>query len=140
MINQSWKIVGLLLLLAGCNTSQLPEPTAAELSTQDATCATWQADQVYNRGNVVLYNEVIYKANWWTQNNNPALNNGASGSGQPWTIVTEGCSPSGARRQPPTQNRSPPRSFLLHQRLLTQTAMHASATSCSGVSTLETSP
>ena len=79
MINQSWKIVGLLLLLAGCNTSQLPETTAAELNTQDVTCATWQADQVYNGGDVVLYNEVIYKANWWTQNNDPALNNGAGG-------------------------------------------------------------
>jgi chitodextrinase len=32
-------------------------------------------------------NGVTYKANWWTQNADPAHNNGGTGTGQPWTIV-----------------------------------------------------
>ena len=51
-------------------------------------CApAWSSTAVYNAGNTASVNGVNYRANWWTQGNNPATNNGPTGSGQPWTIV-----------------------------------------------------
>jgi chitinase len=34
---------------------------------------------------VASENSINYVANWWTQGNDPATNNGGSGSGEPWT-------------------------------------------------------
>ena len=53
------------------------------------TCApTWSATQVYVAGNTASLNGVNYRANWWTQGQNPATNNGPyPGSGQPWTNI-----------------------------------------------------
>jgi chitodextrinase len=45
----------------------------------------WSAGNVYTAGMTAIENGVIYKANWWTQGNDPAHNSGAFG--QPWTIV-----------------------------------------------------
>ncbi|WP_193570328.1 carbohydrate-binding protein [Luteibacter yeojuensis] len=51
-----------------------------------AECApAWEAGKVYTGGNTASENGVNYIANWWTQGNEPATNNGGSGSGQPWT-------------------------------------------------------
>jgi hypothetical protein len=51
-----------------------------------ASCApAWEAGKVYTAGNTASENGVNYVANWWTQGNEPATNNGGSGSGQPWT-------------------------------------------------------
>ncbi len=53
-----------------------------------ATCAApWSASAVYTGGNPASVGSVNYVANWWTQGNNPATNNGGSGSGQPWTAT-----------------------------------------------------
>ena len=49
--------------------------------------AAWSAASVYTAGAQVSENGVIYRANWWTQNQSPATNNGGSGTGEPWTIV-----------------------------------------------------
>jgi hypothetical protein len=50
----------------------------------------WDANTVYaNPKNNVVYNNVIYYNNWWTQGNNPATNSGGQYSGQPWTVVGE---------------------------------------------------
>ena len=36
-------------------------------------------------GTLVVQGGIEYKNNWWTQGNNPTTNNGAAGTGQPWT-------------------------------------------------------
>lgn len=53
-----------------------------------ATCAAaWSATAIYTGGQQVSENGIIYQANWWTQDNDPASNSGGPGSGQPWTAV-----------------------------------------------------
>ena len=61
-----------------------PVQTAQAQSTP-ACAAAWSASTAYNGGAVVSENGTNYVANWWTQGNDPATNNGAGGSGQPWT-------------------------------------------------------
>src|SRR5690348_15296133 len=49
-------------------------------------CATaWSSTAVYTAGMQASENGTNYTANWWTQGNDPATNNGGPGSGQPWT-------------------------------------------------------
>jgi chitodextrinase len=36
---------------------------------------------------MVSYSGYVYKANWWTKGNNPASNNGGSGSGEEWLKI-----------------------------------------------------
>lgn len=43
----------------------------------------WLSSAIYTGGNVVSYLGIRYRANWWTQGNNPAQN---SGSGQVWAV------------------------------------------------------
>lgn len=47
-------------------------------STTPNTCSApaWDAATVYNGGDQVSYNGVLYQANYWTQNNNPSTSNG----------------------------------------------------------------
>jgi hypothetical protein len=56
---------------------------AAHAST--ACAAAWSSTTVYTAGQQASENGINYTANWWTQGNDPATNNGGSGSGQPWT-------------------------------------------------------
>ena len=49
--------------------------------------AAWSASTVYTGGGTASENGVNYRANWWTQGNDPATNNGPAGSGQPWTAA-----------------------------------------------------
>lgn len=50
----------------------------------------WSATTSYaNAGTLVVRNGKEYKNNWWTQDNDPETNNGASGTGQPWTLVAD---------------------------------------------------
>ena len=66
------------------------------------TCATpWSATQVYTAGNTASRSNVNYRANWWTQGNDPATNSGGSGSGQPWTS-TGACGGTGGDTTPPS--------------------------------------
>jgi chitodextrinase len=52
------------------------------------SCApTWSSTSVYTAGMTASLNGVNYQANFWTQNQNPATNNGGPGSGQPWTNI-----------------------------------------------------
>lgn len=49
-------------------------------------CApAWSSSQVYTGGMTASENGVNYLANYWTQGQDPATNNGPAGSGQPWT-------------------------------------------------------
>jgi chitodextrinase len=73
----------------------------AGASTSAFACSTpWSASSIYTAGAQASENGVIYRANWWTQNQDPATNNGPyPGSGEPWTIVG---SCSGCASLPPT--------------------------------------
>ncbi|MEN3325952.1 MAG: hypothetical protein V7638_759 [Acidobacteriota bacterium] len=52
------------------------------------SCApTWNSTSVYTAGNTASLNGTNYQANFWTQGQNPATNNGGPGSGAPWTII-----------------------------------------------------
>ncbi|MBZ0221502.1 MAG: carbohydrate-binding protein [Dokdonella sp.] len=65
-------------------------------------CATaWSASTAYNGGDVASQNSVNYRANWWTQGDEPASHNGAPGSGQPWTVVEACEGDGGGGNEPP---------------------------------------
>ena len=50
------------------------------------TCASpWSSTSVYTAGMTASLNGLNYTANFWTQGQSPATNNGGPGSGQPWT-------------------------------------------------------
>ena len=105
---RKWRIAGFLLVLAGCSVQPVP---TAETTVQAVSCVPWQASQVYTAGDTVTYGGASYRANWWTQGNNPASSNGGPGSGQPWTKVNS-CSttapPPPPTPQPPAPNPGPP--------------------------------
>ena len=62
------------------------------LAGSGGSCATaWSATAVYTAGMTASLSGENYVANFWTQNQSPATNNGGSGSGEPWT-ATGACS------------------------------------------------
>ena len=48
--------------------------------------AAWSSTKIYNAGDRVKELDVIYKADYWTQNNRPSQNHG---SGKPWSVVSK---------------------------------------------------
>lgn len=82
LFGASGSIAGAVVAIAAGTV--LPVSTAH--AQAGAACATaWNATSVYTAGNVVSKSGVNYKANWWTQGDDPATHSGGSGSGQPWT-------------------------------------------------------
>ena len=71
-------------------------PTAREAAA-NPQCEPWNAATAYLAGDTVTENGKTYRANWWTQGEDPATHNGVAGSGQPWT-ETDTC---GAPPPPP---------------------------------------
>jgi len=59
--------------------------TSAVMQAQTACSAAYNSATAYSGGATVSENGINYLANWWTQGQDPATNNGPSGSGQPWT-------------------------------------------------------
>jgi chitinase len=84
-------------LTAGGSVLALASGPAAQAST--ACAAAWSSSTVYTAGNQASENGINYTANWWTQGNDPATNNGGSGSGQPWT--SDGACTGGGGGTPP---------------------------------------
>lgn len=70
-------------LTAGGSVLALASGPAAQAAT--ACAAAWSSTAVYTAGMMASENGINYTANWWTQGNDPATNNGGSGSGEPWT-------------------------------------------------------
>jgi chitinase len=70
-------------LTAGGSVLALTLGSAAQAATACATA--WSSTAVYTAGMQASENGVNFTANWWTQGNDPATNNGGPGSGQPWT-------------------------------------------------------
>ena len=55
-------------------------------SASATTCAAaWSSTAIYTAGMTASENSINYVANWWTQGNDPATNNGGTGTGEPWT-------------------------------------------------------
>jgi hypothetical protein len=70
-------------LAAGGSILAVASAPAAQAAT---TCsAAWSSTTVYTAGQQASENGIEYTANFWTEGNDPATNNGGSGSGQPWT-------------------------------------------------------
>lgn len=88
-----------------------PTPTATPTPTPPAGgggCApAWVASQVYTAGNKASLNGINYTANFWTQNQSPATNNGGPGSGQPWTSNGSCAAPSPTPTPKPTPTPTP---------------------------------
>jgi chitinase len=79
--------------------------TAVDVTTSaggGGTCATaWSSTAIYTAGMTASESGENYVANYWTQGNNPATNNGGAGSGEPWT-ATGACSSCSAAPGVPT--------------------------------------
>src|SRR5678816_3680888 len=59
----------------------------ARVGAAQTTCSpTWNSTSVYTAGMKASLNGINYTANFWTQGQSPATNNGGPGSGQPWTL------------------------------------------------------
>ncbi|MCA5922217.1 carbohydrate-binding protein [Curtobacterium oceanosedimentum] len=58
---------------------------APAVAATPACASAWNAGTAYNGGATVSENGSNYRANWWTQGDDPATHSGATGSGQPWT-------------------------------------------------------
>ncbi len=59
---------------------------AAPAAQAATTCAAaWSSTTVYTAGQQASEGGINYTADYWTEGNDPATNNGGSGSGQPWT-------------------------------------------------------
>ncbi|MGD0558389.1 MAG: carbohydrate-binding protein [Streptosporangiaceae bacterium] len=70
-------------LTVGGSVLAVASGPAAQAST---TCAAaWSSTTVYTAGDQASEDGINYTANWWTEGNDPATNNGGSGSGEPWT-------------------------------------------------------
>src|ERR1700760_2148386 len=93
------------LTTAGGSVLALASGPAAPAATPCA--AAWNSGTAYTGGQQASENGINYTANWWTQGNDPATNNGGSGSGQPWTSNGACTGGSGARPSPsPTPSSS----------------------------------
>lgn len=68
----------------------------------------WAVTATYaNAGTLVVRNGKEYKNNWWTQGDDPEINNGGLGTGKPWTLVTDcGVAPPVSPTMTPTPNPS----------------------------------
>ena len=79
-------------------------PATASAATTE--CVAWVTTIAYVGGDTAVRSGVSYKANWWTQGQDPATNNGGSGTGQPWTKVTS-CSSTPTPPAPPAPTPTP---------------------------------
>src|SRR3569832_2463324 len=66
----------------------------ARVGTAQTSASPRNSTSVYTAGMTASLNGINYTANFWTQGQSPATNNGGPGSGQPWTS-NGSCSGSG---------------------------------------------
>jgi len=83
------------LSAAVATTGMLSAPSAgaAQSSVAPVTnaaapvCQPWSSGTVYLKDDTATQGGQSYKANWWTQGDDPSTHNGGPGSGQPWTKI-----------------------------------------------------
>ena len=93
--------------LGALSTAVAALAAAPQAFAATPNCQPWSATAVYVAGNTATEGGKTYKANWWTQGNDPATNNGGSGTGQPWTLTTN-CSGTPTPPPAPTPPSPPP--------------------------------
>jgi chitinase len=86
--------------------SPAPAPTPAP-SPAPAPQGAWNAATAYSGGAIVSYQGVIYRANWWTQGDNPATQSGPVGTGKPWTVYGGTTPPAPSPAPTPTPAPAP---------------------------------
>ena len=57
---------------------------ALTVTSPNGCAAAWNSTQVYTGGMKASENGIEYLADYWTEGQNPATNNGGAGSGEPW--------------------------------------------------------
>ncbi len=84
-----------------------PAPAASSTSTSTTSTTTninaaaYSTSGVYNAGDLISLNGIVYKANWWVTGQDPATHNGALGTGLPWTIVSNSTVPASSSNSTP---------------------------------------
>lgn len=73
---------------------------------------TWLAGTAYTTGQETSLNQTAYRANWWTQGDNPTTNSGPQGSGKPWTIIDD-CGSGTDDNISPTANANGPYATMI---------------------------
>ncbi|WP_322114245.1 carbohydrate-binding protein [Aquabacterium sp. A7-Y] len=82
-----------------------PGPSPSPSPSPSPGCGTpWNSGTAYSGGALVSAQGATYRANWWTQGQEPTSHNGSAGSGQPWTRV-DSC---GSNPPPPGPTPPPP--------------------------------
>ncbi|MDF2455192.1 MAG: peptidase domain protein [Cytophagaceae bacterium] len=69
------------------NGFTISNPVTVTKTGSVCTTPAWLSNTAYVGGNTVEQGGIKYLANWWNYNQSPSLNNGPSGSGQPWTSL-----------------------------------------------------
>jgi chitinase len=100
------KIELLIALSAAVAAGAALTPQRAAAATVE--CQAWVSTIAYVGGDTAIRAGVTYKANWWTQNNDPTTNNGGPGTGQPWTRITSCAGTPVPTPPPPTPTPPPP--------------------------------
>lgn len=80
-------------------TAQAPQTTTAD-NPSTSPYPIWQASAAYVSGYKVVWQGVIYQANWWSQGDAPGSNSTSSTTGGPWLLI--GPVPSGSTAYTPT--------------------------------------
>lgn len=93
-----------LKLLGALSAAVAATCPIAATAANPAACSAWNASIAYTAGAIVVDKGKTYKANWWTQGNEPIANNGVRGTGEPWTL-SSGCP---AAPTPPAPVPAPP--------------------------------
>ncbi len=66
------------------STTTGDDSTQEETTTSDTSSGTWSSSLVYVGGEVIVYNNIKYKAKWWTQGNIPGTEQWG-----PWEVVAD---------------------------------------------------
>src|SRR5690242_15556307 len=102
-----WEPPNVPALWTPVSGSPTPTPTPTPPPGGGGCAPVWVASQIYTAGNKASLNGVNYTANFWTQNQSPATNNGGPGSGQPWTSNGSCAAPSPTPTPKPTPTPTP---------------------------------
>jgi len=88
-------IIGLsACMFVACSDKSTSTNVAYMEAVNSEACSTpWDGTAVYNVGETVSSSGRNYTAVLWTQRQDPTVNNGPSGSGQPWRVVSVCASP-----------------------------------------------
>lgn len=109
----------------GASTSSTPPATTSTCGNVPA----WNSAAVYNKDDQVHYNGIKYRANWWTQGDNPAQH---SGQWQVWSNLGN-CSAGGSSSAPVSSSASSVSSAIISSSSSFSSVRSSAASSVSSV-------